>query len=421
MSNGIFNRNLLLLLQGHFVSKIGTALFDVALVLWLKQQTDMASLIGLILMLSNIPEIILSPFSGTVVDLVSRKKVLIITDLIIGFIIIGIGIVVNYCADNRVLSISMLMAGSVFIGICGSFFFPAVSSFIPELVEKKKLQKVNSIYQLSSNCAAFIGQSVAGLLFTILGAPVLFIANGISYIFSALTEMFIDNGTSKISEKKLNDPLKTILINFREGLSYIWNKQSLKRFLFILCLYHFFISPFTVILPFYVSDYLNNSQVWYGYILASLGVGLLLGFIISGFMKFSGMKQSILILACLSISSIGYLLLGFCRNTFSTLIIIFLIGVAIANIVVNLNTIIQVSTPNSMHGRIFGLYNTFSSASIPIGMGFFGVALDFLRRNIADTSKGAAYIFIFCGIVLCVISGYFILKQIFGKSLLQLE
>ncbi|HEX3020190.1 MAG TPA: MFS transporter [Chitinispirillaceae bacterium] len=417
---GILNRNLLLLIQGHFINKLGTALFDVALVLWLKQQTGIASIIGIILMLSNLPEILLSPFSGTIVDMVPRKKVLIISNLIVGLIIIAISTIICLCPQKPILTLSMVITGSIVIGICTSFFNPATSSFIPELVEKEKLQMANSVYQFSSNGATFAGQCLAGVLFTLLGAPVLFIINGASYIISALFESRIFKPADRgISISRNSVGFKSVITGFEEGYSYIWSRTQLKRLLFMLCLYHFFISPFTVILPFYTSDYLKIGQAWYGYILSFFGLGLLSGFISCGFLKFSEKKQQILIIICLLISSTGYLLLGLSRNVFITSITVLLIGAAIAVIVVNFNTIIQISTPGTMHGRIFGLYNTLSTASIPVGMGFFGIFLDFLRTNTNDGSKGSAMIFIFCGSVLCLINCYFIIKHLKGDSLLH--
>lgn len=409
-SEGLLNRNLVLLLQGHFISKIGSALFDVALVLWLKEQIGLASIVGIVLMLSNLPEIILSPFSGTLVDMFSRKKVLVISDLIIGLIIIITSVVIMFFSDKTILTLWMLITGSVFIGICGSFFNPAVFSFIPELVKKEHLQKANSIYQFSSSSATFIGQSLAGILLTILGAPILFIINGISYLLSAISEIFITSSkTAIISHAENRNTVNLILFNLKEGLSYIWKKRELKRFLFLLCIYHFFISPFTVILPFYVTDFLKISQSWYGYILAFFGAGLLSGFIVAGVLRLSGKRQSILIVTCLIISSISYMLLGLICNSIATLILIYIIGLVIANIVVNLNTVIQANTPNSMHGRIFGIYNTLSTASIPLGMGFFGVMLDVLRNHMKNGSNGAAVIFFLCGLVLCLISVYFLI------------
>jgi MFS transporter, DHA3 family, macrolide efflux protein len=414
-------RNVLFLLQGHAISKVGTALYDIAVVLWLKQHIGSASVVGIVLMLSTLPEIILSPFSGTIVDLSARKRVLIFADLCMGLIIIATSLICYVFPQNSVLTLIMLIGGSISIGICSSFFNPAVSSFIPELVPQEKLQSTNSLYQFSTSAALFLGQSTGGVLFTLLSAPVLFFFNGMSYLVSAGSEACISTRTTnKKSDTDKTNLREKIITNLREGLNYIKSNPALKKFLFILCLFHFFISPFTVIMPFFVTDHLHKAQSWYGYFLGAFGVGLLSGFILSVILKYQGQKRSTLIQCCLIVSALCYLSLGLISNEYILLPVIYLIGIVIANIVVNLNTIIQISTPNAMHGRIFGLYNTLSTASIPIGMGFFGIFLDILRKVSPMPSNAPSLIFLFCGIVLCVISFVFIVRPDFCRILSEI-
>jgi MFS transporter, DHA3 family, macrolide efflux protein len=414
---GVQKRNIILLLQGHFISKLGTALFDIALVLWLKEKTGLASVVGVVMMLAHLPQIILSPLSGTLVDMSPRKMVLVFSDLIVGLLIVCIGALFFIPDISNTAIFAMLIIGSICIGICDSFFNPAVSSFIPELVVKEKLQKANSTYRFLTSAATFIGQSIGGVLFTILGAKLLFIINGISYLVSAGSECCIVTPIGDRSTARLT--CAEVLGNMKRGFLYIWNNGALKSFLFVLCLYHFFISPFTVILPFYVSDILNKSAAWYGYFMASFGIGLLAGFIISGSAKFYNKNRAILVTSCFFIASLCFVGIGIVNYTYTTLFFLFMIGASLAVIVVNLNTIIQLTTPNTMHGRIFGLYNTISTASIPVGMGFFGIILDSIHKISPKLTNGPALIFTVSGIVLCVISLFFITKDSFRSVLVS--
>jgi len=76
-SQGLFNKQFVILWQGNAISKIGTYLFDIALILWLQEKANSAGFIVIILIASNIPEILLSPFGRTLADTFSRRKILI--------------------------------------------------------------------------------------------------------------------------------------------------------------------------------------------------------------------------------------------------------------------------------------------------------------------------------------------------------
>lgn len=418
MNRNAYRTNMLLLLQGHFVSKLGTAVFDIAIVLWMTSHSVTASVIGLVMMAAQLPEIVLSPLSGSIVDMTSRKKVLVASDLVSGLIIVGIGAACLFGPDRTSLQFGLIVSGAICIGVSDSFFNPAVSSFIPELTPPERLQGVNSLYRFLTTAATFLGQFTAGMLFAALGAPVLFVLNGLSYLFSSASESFIVSPWKEPGPNEAQkDPFAGLLRNLREGLAYIREQEELRNFLLILCLYHFFISPFTVILPFYVSDVLKTSPAWYGYFMAAFGVGLMIGFMLAGLLKPSPRGQSVLTTGCLGISAAGYLFIGLFPYAGLTAVLILMIGTAIAMIVVTLNTIIQLATPNAIQGRIFGLYHTLSAASIPLGMGFFGVALDLLRPVLPDPSTGPAVIFQFCGAVLLLIVAVYIRKPSFRRFL----
>ena len=409
--NRLYKKNIFFLLQGHVISKAGSALFDIALILWLKEKVGSGAAIGLIMMLSNLPEIILSPFCGSVVDMAKRKWILVFSDTVIGVAALCVGILCLIFPEKTMLIMILLIGISVLAGVCSSLFNPAVQSFIPELVPKEKLQSVNSVYQFSTSAALFGGQCLGGVLFTGIGLPLLIVFNGTSYLFSSASEACIKvkhRNEKKTEYTKLT--LKYVIRNFNEGLQYIKDEFALKTFLLIICIYHFFISPFTVILPFYVNDYLGLSQRMYGFFPAALGAGLLSGFIIAGTARLSGRKKTVMLQYCFLLPALCFLLLGITCRSFYTIPSIYLIGMSIAIIVVTINTLIQQTTPGSMHGRIFGIYHTLSAASIPVGMGFFGFLLDIVKKQITHPERASAMIFIFCGAVLFFIWLMFIFR-----------
>jgi MFS family permease len=80
----LLNINLFLLFQGQLVSNMGTHVYNIAMILWIKEATGLAWLMGLLLIFSLLPNIVIGPLAGVVVDRWSRKKVIVLSDLICG-------------------------------------------------------------------------------------------------------------------------------------------------------------------------------------------------------------------------------------------------------------------------------------------------------------------------------------------------
>lgn len=398
------NRNFILLCQGMAVSKFGTYLFEIALIIWLQAQTGSAGLIAAVLVASLVPSILLSPFGGVIADRFPKNKILVVSDLISGLLVIFLGITLFLNLLTFTYGYILIVLVSIGLGLSSSAFNPASLAIIPELVGKRKLQKANSAYQSISKFSELAGQGLGGILTALAGAPILFIANGISFLLSAFSEMFI----KLTPAEKYNDPgsvitLKNIKIDVFDCINYCMKNREVKDVFYIIALYHFFISPLPVLLPFYISETLKLSSSWLGILLAVFSGGTISGLAFAGSARGKIRNGKILFVLMFS-TSLVFIILGLIQQIISGLLSLCVLGFIIGIIVVNLYTFLQRIVPNKIQGRLFGLLNTITNASFPLGIAAYGFIIDLLRDTYSNTGLTSKIIFSCNGLCLLVFS-----------------
>ncbi len=379
----LMNRNFLLLWQGQSISQIGNQVAIVVMLLWVKQVTDSATLVGLIAMTSTLPSVFLGPIGGTFADRYSRRHIIIYSDAISGMIILSLAGLIFLHPNGINLILLWLFAVSSLIAIVGSFFRPAIAAAIPDLVPKNQIARATSFNEASAQIATLIGYSLGGVLFQTLGIGIVFLFNGLTYVFSAISESFI------VIPQKLSTNIswKQAILGFRldtiAGFNYVWQNAGIRILFFAAASLNFFAIPIFVLLPFYVEDILGVKATWYGFLMAGFGVGSLVGYLVVNLTSFSGQKRSTTMILLIFGNSIVRIALGLVQSPLIALALMFSMGGAIAIITVLAISILQLSTHQNMRGRVFGLLGTLSNALTPLAMGLSGLIADWSGQNIS--------------------------------------
>lgn len=403
------NRNYLLQWQGQSVARLGSQGFSVAMLLWIKQATGSASIMGLMMMVSSLIGVVLGPVGGTLADRYSRRNIIIFSGLLQGAVIFLLAVFMFILPDATKIILVWLFASSTIIAIMNAFFLPALQSTIPDLVPVEKVASANSLGQFSYQITVFIGQGLGGTLFRILGAPVLFLIAGVTSFYAAISEIFVEI-PQYIPEKKSTwkAQFTEFRLNIWEGLQYIWHRPGLKETTIVSSVLSFFSAPIIILLPFYVEDVLKVAVDWYGFLMVSYSVGTLLGFVVIGAVKLTTKARAQFMIACIILESFGYGVLGIVTNPVAALVMAVLGGFTSGVVSVNIMTILQTTTPGEIRGRVFGLLGTLAGGLAPIAMGLAGVVTDLLDHNIP-------LIFVGCGILMFLFSATFTLNRAFRE------
>jgi MFS transporter, DHA3 family, macrolide efflux protein len=378
----LLNKNLFLLWQGQFISLLGSQAFNIAMMFWVKQTTGSATLMGLLMMSASLPAVILSPLGGVFADRYSRKKIMIISDTLDGLAIISLAIFM-YWAPNAPWLIGYLFFVAILLGCSGAFFRPAINAALPDIVPKAQLPAANALAASTVQIAQLCGNVIGGILFRVLGAPLMFLIDGLSYLFSACTELFIQLPEPKKQEKTDNHWFKQFVTESREGLQYLTDKQGMKEFFVLAGLVNFLITPCIILLPFYVEDFLQATTDWYGFIIAAYGAGALVGYALAGIFKVTATRRIVPMTLAFTMMALLICTAGFTTDKVTALGIMTLIGICNGYVNVNILTILQASTEENLRGRVFGLLGTLTGSVMPLAMGLSGIVFDLVGRNIS--------------------------------------
>ncbi len=271
-------RNICLYSIAKTVSIFGSSIYNFALGLYVLQITGSALNFAITLILGTIPMIVMNPFAGVIADKVDKKKLVVCMDLLSGCLLITVYIVSSYYGLNLfiIYTTTFLMTGFT------TFFGIGLEAAKPNIVSKERLMSLNSISKIIDSISLILGPMLGGIVFAVFDMKTFIIINGISFILSAISILFIN---FKLCEQNINEECSIREINFikdiKEGCSYLMERESLKNTFRILISFNFFLGfAVTVPLPYIINTVLNLSSKQFGLIQGTFPIGMIVGAII---------------------------------------------------------------------------------------------------------------------------------------------
>ncbi len=182
------NKNFIIIVIGQIISLFGNAIQRFSMSLYLLEFTGSTAAFANILAISTIPYILFAPIAGRLSDNVNRKKIMVYLDLFCSALIGGYAFILLRGRDSE------LIVGAVMflLSICYTLYGPAVTSSIPQIVEEEKLTSANGIINQVGSVVNFVGPILAGILYGLVGIKLIVIINAVSFLLSAIMEMFLD-------------------------------------------------------------------------------------------------------------------------------------------------------------------------------------------------------------------------------------
>ena len=352
------NRYAVQLISRGAVNKIGNMLYDYGNSVWLASMGTIGqTVLGMYQISELVTSILVNPFGGVISDRFSRRKILMVADLVCGILCLAISFIRN---DSWM--IGALIGANIVQSIAFAFSRPANKAIITELVEKDELVLYNSrlelvlqVVSVSSPVLSFLVLQFASLRITlVLDALSFFLAFGLVALLPKKEE-------KTLGEKKLT--FKVICADIKEGVHYIVKQKEIFFLLVMASSVNFFFAAFNYLLPF--SNQLYGVQGAYATILTMGAIGSIVGALLASKIKAS-MEMLLFLLA---LTGLGVMIMGFTLPSYLTFSGNFICELFMTIFNIHFFTQVQTKVEDEYLGRVLSSIYTLAILFMPIATG----------------------------------------------------
>lgn len=373
------NKNILILLSGQLVSELGIWFGLIGNLEFLQRNVSSHFLQAIFLVVGGIVGVLIGPYAGKMIDIIKKKKLLIIASLgrILGVSFMFIAIFTD--------SVWWMLAYSICIGSAASLYTPTLQSVIPLVVHEKELTKVNVLNFNITTFARIFGTMLGGILLVSMSIFSLYLIAFIAYSILFTLIFFLSLEEDKAS--------KVSIINKNENKSTaFWaiipeiQKSEVVKILVILTLI-----PTTLIASFNLIiieiSTIQQDPLIKGLIYAVEGITVILAglFIRKNLASRDIMK--ILIGGCFLIG-FTQISLYFADNKWVALIAFALFGLALGTFLPLSSTIFQKYISKDFHGRFFSLKSMLERIILQSSILLIGLLLDVFGLKLMIVGMG---------------------------------
>jgi MFS family permease len=350
------SRDYVLFLAGQFISVIGTWMQNTAQSYLAYRISGRPLDLGLIGFAATLPTLLLALPAGVLVERWDKRRTVIVFQSIMSIQAFGLA-ALTLTGQIQIWHIGLL---ALIFGIASAVEITARQAMLIELAGREALPSAISLQSAAFNVGRVIGPLVASWLLISTGTEAsVFMANGISFLF-VIAGLLIAQTRYKVPREAAAP--KSLGAEFGEGLSYIRRNTLVASIILMSALVGFFGFPLIQQIPAFARDVLatvrdtetvvaSRTSLLY----AAQGAGALTAALLAAYMNASRNKGIMVTLGQIAFV-IPLIALGYVQTLNVSLILLFLMGWGMVTQLVSMNTLIQVSVPNGLRGRIFSVY-----------------------------------------------------------------
>lgn len=386
------DRNFRWLTGGAFLSMLGDQFTLIALPWLVLQMTGDTLVLGTVLALVSVPRALFILIGGALVDRHSPKAVLMVTKYI-NFVLLAVLAALVLAGS---LTLWMVYALSLGIGLATAFSIPAGTAMMPHVVARHQLQAANGINLGLRQLTMFLGPLLAGVLIALFGDAtaaqaggesgaranatgigLAFALDALSFAVSAWTLAKVqargDAGATPAAAMAAAPP-QAVLASVWQGLVHFWRDHELRTcFLYWSAIALFIMGPIHIAIPVLASSTPALGAAAFGSIVGAHGAGTLLGMVISGAVpRLRIGSLGMTILAFDAVIGALFMPLGLITAVWQGAVLMLVIGLLGGFMQVSVFTWIQQRVPPVLLGRAMSLFMFIFMGLAPISAAVTG-------------------------------------------------
>lgn len=359
------NRDFLIVLFGQGVSSFGDSITNTALPLLVLALTGSGFAMGVVGVLTTLPDLIVGLPAGAYADRWDRRKMMLWAD--VGRAVLTAMVPISVAIGGPTMAVILLVTFPM--NVLRVLWLAAYTAAVPGLVGRGQVPRASAIFEAVFNVGWIVGPALAGLLAATIGPGPTIAIDAATFAISAIALLFVRR---PLRAEARAEPTH-ILEDVREGIRFVAHQPTLRAVLALWTTTSVIFAGFTSVLIFYITIDRGLGEAVVGIVLSAFAVGALLGSIVA---------------ARLAPKTVGAMMLGGAVTTGLAVLLAvgtpvpvmalaaFVAGAVNANMLVAYISLRTMLSPDALLGRVGATARTLSVGLSPIGALAAGLALD---------------------------------------------
>jgi len=391
---------------GQAFSLIGSGLVQFALVWYLTTTTGSATVLAMATLVAILPEVLLGPVAGALVDRWNRRIVMMTADGFIALATLGLA---------AVYAVGAMQIWHVYVimflrSVGGSFHWPAMQASTSLMVPEQHLSRVAGLNQTMQGALRVIAPPLGAVLLGVLPLHGIMGIDVTTAMLAIAPLLFVHIPQPKRSKAvQASGGRASVLSDVREGWRYIWSWPGMAMLGAMAAVLNFLFNPAFSLTPILVTKHFGGQAFELAWMESAWSVGMVIGGLTLG--VWGGFRRRMLTsLAGVIGMGAATLLIGLAPATAFRLALASMFIVGFMNVMTNgpIFAMLQAKVAPEMQGRVFMLVASMAGVMSPLGMAIAGPVADAL---------GVQFWFVMAGLV-CVLMG---VAALFIPALMRLD
>lgn len=358
---------------GQSISQVGDALYYVSFMYMVAQLTGRVEMVGYVGAVEVLPFFLFGPYTGVLADRIDRRLILLWSDLISGFLLIGLALMGLFVSSPHIWSLFVTV---FFLSTVRAFFMPTNQATIPAIVPAEKVMPAIAFSMATMNFMRMGGlafsATVMGAIFAS-SAKWFFVAICVLNAASFLGSAFFVAKLPPVLPDRDHTEEHHVWREFKEGFLYVVRDRVLLTFRIVGPLFSLMVAPFFVV-------YVASNRDWFGnkpQILAWFELAFFAGMIAGSTWcsKWNPRRPGASFCLALAVVGVGVGVMGIGHNFWFFALCNVICGIAVPFADIPTQTYTSLAVPDAMRGRVNSLAMMSWTAVMPIGMALAGITM----------------------------------------------